>query len=222
MIMPRRKTDFRGLAEANRVRLLGAIQSNPDCTLKELASLTGMPINTARDHARVLEQEGFVTAVASPTGTRGRPPVRYRAVDDPRLNSVAERRVARARRNRENRLQAVPASGRRALPEAEAHQIDTLYEHLDDTGVQPEVDERTLTIEVAPCPFLPQFLADPELVTSVHAQIVRDTLAQVPGPLRLRELRPFATPDSCQVQLERLFPSPESVGREPPCLDLRK
>src|SRR5699024_12523869 len=66
--MPRRVNDLRGLAEVSRVLLLGAVQKRPGSRLKELAAEVGLHINTARDHLRVLVDEGFICLRAESTG----------------------------------------------------------------------------------------------------------------------------------------------------------
>ncbi|MBE8146616.1 winged helix-turn-helix transcriptional regulator [Brevibacterium casei] len=85
--MPRRTTDYRGLTEPNRVRLLGAVQEHPDRSLKELAEAVGLHVNTVRDHLGVLIAEGLVSSRPRPCGTRGRPPDRLpgrrRCADEP-------------------------------------------------------------------------------------------------------------------------------------------
>ena len=91
--VPRRVSDFRGLAESSRVRLLGAVQTRPDSTLKELADQVGLHVNTVRDHLRALEHEGFVFSRRLATGTRGRPPLVYAPVADASTNPAAQERV---------------------------------------------------------------------------------------------------------------------------------
>src|SRR5690625_5511697 len=75
--MPRRTTDYRGLTEQSRVRLLHAVQRAPARCLKDLAAEADVHINTARDHLRILESEGFVFSAPVDTGKRGRPPMGY-------------------------------------------------------------------------------------------------------------------------------------------------
>ena len=82
-------------------------------------------------------------------------------------------------------------------------QIDVLYEHFDDAGLQPDVDESTLTFALAPCNYHDAIDQDQSLVCAVHARLVGDVLRQVEGPLALKRLDPFLTPHSCRVQLTR-------------------
>ncbi len=200
--MPRRTTDFRGLAEPSRVRLLREVQAAPGSTLKQLADGTGLHINTAREHLQTLEKEGFVTSQARPTGARGRPPVVYLPVDDPSMNAAARRRIDRAREKGDLLRRIMPDPDRTAgLDEAALHQLDALYEHLDDAGLSPELDEPRLRVGITPCPFYRIVDDDRELACAVHARILRDILTQVPGPLHLQELLPFVGPTACLVVL---------------------
>lgn len=200
--MPRRRTDFRGLAEPSRVRLLRQIQSTPGSTVKLLAERTGLHVNTVREHLQVLAAEGLVTAEASPSGGRGRPPIGYHPVVDPDRSASARRRIERAREHGDVLRRIMPSDAAdHGLSEAALHQLDTLYSHLEDAGLEPQLDDRRLELDLVPCPYYRIVDQDPELACAVHSQILRDTLAQVPGPLELHELRPFVGPGSCLVLL---------------------
>src|SRR5690606_35762601 len=72
------------------------------------------------------------------------------------------------------------------------HQIDALYEHLDDSGFQPQLDDE-LRIDLIPCPYSTLVDSDQELVCRVHARLISDTLSQVPGPVELTLLEPRLT-----------------------------
>src|SRR5699024_289201 len=78
--MPRRVDDYRGLTQVSRLRLLQAVQRKPGRRLSDLAEAAGVHINTARDHLRVLEDEGLVVSAPVDTGRRGRPPLGYSPV----------------------------------------------------------------------------------------------------------------------------------------------
>lgn len=199
--MPRRVGDFRGLTQLSRLRLLYAVQRRPGTGVDDLAAHTGLHPNTVREHLAVLEDEGLVTSRSKQTGRRGRPPKVFEAVQHASDNPVARQRIAGAR-ERGDRWRAIdegndiPGWG----PQAQ-HQLDTLYEHLDDAGLQPRVDEEGLTIEVVPCEYLRALHEDPLAVCTVHVELVHQQLAQVPGPLRLRSVHPFVTPNACTLTL---------------------
>ncbi|OIU88755.1 helix-turn-helix domain-containing protein [Microbacterium sp. AR7-10] len=223
--MPRRVDDYRGLTQPSRLRLLRAVQSEPGLRIAELAERCGMPLNTARDHLRVLVQEGLVREERLQVGSRGRPPLAYHPVREAGSNPAAQRRVDGARR-RGALLRAVtpPTSGDAAREDdvdAEA-QLDVLYEHLDDAGLSPVLDESALRFEMLPCNYRGMLAQDQSTVCGTHARLVRDTLAQVDGPLEVEQLDPFITADSCALLLrharDRAVPDPVSAPppRDPP------
>ena len=200
--MPRRITDYRGLTESSRLKLLHAVQRRPGQSLKSLAAAADIHVNTARDHLRVLQDEGLLYRAPVDTGQRGRPPMQYFPVEAPEQNQAARDRAAEA--------SARGALLRRISPELEdddhlgqdaQHQLDVLYEHLEDAGMEPVIDSTELTVGVRPC--LYQDLLDEErpVVCSVHARLVRQQLDQVDGPLKLRRLHPFTTAHSCLLVL---------------------
>lgn len=202
--MPRRVEDFRGLTARGRLRLLREIQCVPGRRAAELAEECGMPLNTARDHLRVLEEEGLIRGETVQVGTRGRPPIVFHPVREPRSSAPAEHRVAGAV-NRGALLRTVTeaAESDAGLDDASRAQVDVLYEHLDDAGLEPAVDERTLTFDLAPCRYHDMIDEDQPLVCAVHARLVGDVLRQVDGPLTVRRLEPFVTEHSCRLLLTR-------------------
>ncbi len=199
--MPRRTEDYRGLAQASRLRLLDEVQRQPGLLLRELAERTALHENTVRDHLVVLEQEGLVCRRTEHPGTRGRPPATYHPVDDPRSNPAAERRVERAREHGDLLRRIQPAPERPDVGDDALHQLDTLYEHLDDSGLEPDVDEERLEIGLVPCAYSRLLEEDQELVCVVHARLIRNVLGHVPGPVHLELLEPFVTEDRCRVVL---------------------
>lgn len=199
--MARRVEHYRGLTQPSRLRLLGAIQSEPGLLLRELATRTGLHENTVRDHLDVLEEEGLVTRETRHSGGRGRPPQTYHPVREAHRNVEAERRVDDAARHGDllRRMQRdTPATG---LDADALHQLDALYEHLDDSGFEPELHDDRLEIDLVPCPFTPLVDTDQEFVCRVHSQLIRDTLTQVPGPLRLTQLDARPSHDRCRAHL---------------------
>jgi predicted ArsR family transcriptional regulator len=199
--MARRTEDFRGLTQPSRLRLLAEIQAEPGLLLRELAERTGLHENTVRDHLVVLEAEGLVTHQTRHVGTRGRPPESYHPVRRPESNAEATRRVEQATRHGDllRRMNADTAAA--GLGDDALHQIDTLYEHLDDSGFEPELDDAGLEIDLVPCPYLSLADSDLELVCRVHERLISDTLSQVPGPVQLTLLEPRLTHELCRVHL---------------------
>lgn len=198
--MPRRVSDYRGLTEMSRLRLLHAVQRHPGRLLKDLASDAGIHINTARDHMRVLEEEGLVSSAPVETGRRGRPPVVYWPVRDAEESEEASRRVQDAT-TRGDLLRRVQPDLSGTLDPVGLHQLDTLYEHLDDVGLEPEVNHKTLTVGLKPCRYEPLIEEERPVVCAVHAKLVRDQLQHIDGPLELRRLHPYIGPERCEIVL---------------------
>src|SRR5699024_5253080 len=200
--MPRRVTDYRGLTEGSRLRLLHAIQRHPGQTLKALATATDLHVNTVRDHLKVLQDEGFITATPGDTGRRGRPPMQYHPVDDADHHPVASQRAAEASARGPLFRSISPEHATEGdLSEPALDQLDVLYERLDDVGMEPVVNNTTLTVDVKPCIYQDLLAQDRPAVCSVHAKLVRQHLEQVDGPLQLRRLHPFTTAHSCLLVL---------------------
>ena len=209
--MPRRTTDYRGLTEQSRVRLLHAVQRAPARCLKDLAAEADVHINTARDHLRILEYEGFVFSAPVDTGKRGRPPMGYWPVQRSEHSPAAQERVEEAGVRGDLLRRIAPETTLdSALSQTAQHQLDVLYEHLDDAGMDPVIDSENLTVQVKPCIYQTLLDADCPEVCSVHAKLVRQQLEQVDGPLELRRLHPFTTQHSCLLVLDSAEePSPK-------------
>lgn len=207
--MPRRRTDYRGLLEQNRVRLLGEIQARSGRTLYELSKATGIPVNTARDHLWALQDEGLIAAEKVSTGRPGRPPLVYSAVDDPEVSPAVRERLDQIEERRELLRRVL---GRRGGLEGEAAgQLDVLYEHLEDTGLTPTVTVQDLSIEISPGEHRAVYEEMSDAARKVHARLIEDTLALAEGPLELGEVRPFVGPDECRVILYLKEVAPEGT-----------
>lgn len=201
--MPRRIEDYRGLKQASRVRLLHAVQKIPGRKLDELAETAGIHINTAREHLHLLEEEGLIVSRPISTGTRGRPPVVFDPVQQSGLNSRADRRAHDSQSTGDLLRRLYPSpEGTPVLDTDSQHQVDTLFTHLDDVGLEPVLDEDGLGITLMPCTFHDLLLEESAaVVCSVHARLIQDHLSQVPGSLQMERLLPFVTPHECRVTL---------------------
>ncbi len=200
--MPRRVHDFRGLTHVSRLRLLHAVECGPGRLLAQLAQEAGLHPNTVREHLAVLEREGLIRTETTPPGRRGRPPTRFYPVDDVDDN-VAARDRAVAAQDRGDALRRVdPDRDRSAEDGMQAtHQLDVLYDHLDDAGLEPAMDEAQLTVELSPCRYLGMMQEDFPLVCAVHLHLAQHQLAHVAGPVEVRRVEPFVTPTTCRMAL---------------------
>lgn len=202
--MPRRTDEYRGMASESRLRVLDAILDAPGIALAELSDVTDLHVNTLRDHVKVLEAHGLILAEVEHRATRGRPRIVYRPVVDPRSSRVAQDRIDTARAHGDLLRRIGPSDVPDSFDEDARHQIDVLYEHLDDAGLEPDVeDERDdeVTLELVPCPFHGLVDENQQLACGVHEKVIRLVLGQAGGPLELRELEPFTTPHACAVHL---------------------
>ena len=184
--MPRRVDDYRGLTQRSRVLLLHAVQRAPGRLIQELAVETGLPVNTARDHLRVLEEEGLVASAPVATGRRGRPPMGWSPVRQAEHSPVAERRL------REARTRGAMLRG-----------LEPELDHSPTLGVEPHIDEHDLTVGLRPCIYEALMDSDEPEVCSVHARLVQAQLEQAGGPLELRRLHPFVGRERCLLVLGR-------------------
>ena len=194
-----------------RLQLLRSIQRVPGRRAGEIASECGIPLNTVRDHLRVLEAEGLIRSETLQVGTRGRPPVVFHPVRESSSSAAASARVDGAA-TRGRLLRAVSEPDASSLDAAARRQVEALYEHLDDAGLDPTVDEATLSFELAPCRYHDMIDEDRALVCGVHARLVQDVLRQADGPLALRRLEPFVDAHSCRLQLSPKRKEPPAHG----------
>lgn len=181
--------------------MLDALFDTPGLGLAELSETTGLHTNTLRDHLRVLEDQGFVRADVEHTGARGRPRSIYFAVEADETNEVAERRIRQARTQGDLLRRLVPSSVG-SLDDDAVHQLDALYQHLDDLGLEPDIDEPSLTVTMVPCTFHTLIDNNRDAMCNVHEHLIRTLLAQAGGPIDLTTVTPFATPHTCRLQLE--------------------
>jgi hypothetical protein len=98
-------------------------------------------------------------------------------------------------------LRAISRESPHALGADAVRQVDVLYEHLDDAGLNPVVDETALRFDLTPCNYHNLLDVDQELVCGVHAQLVRDVLRHSDGPLEVERLEPFVTSHACHLFL---------------------
>ncbi len=200
--MPRRIGDFRGLTQSSRVTLLYAIQRLPGRKLEELASEAGIHINTAREHLQVLEDEGFIISRPISTGTRGRPPVVFDPVQKANESPQADQRVADAQAKGDLIRRLYPTLDQSdEIGEDGQHQIDVVFSHLEDVGLEPQTGETGMEITMQPCTYHGLIDERGSVVCAVHARLIEDQLSQVSGPVKVGELKPFVTPHQCSLML---------------------
>lgn len=123
--MPTRglRTHYKTLHSLSRLTLLHALQTRGGLTIDELATVTGLHINTAREHLHQLITIGLVRAEPQLRGARGRPVLRY----------------------------LVEASTPAARPGAS--QAEELGAHMGRCGFNAEIDADGRRMTMRDCPF---------------------------------------------------------------------
>lgn len=172
----------------------------PGLGLDELGELTGLHENTLRDHLKVLIAESMVRSESEPAAGRGRPRLIYFPIDASTVNERVQSRIDDAK-HRGDLLRRVMPGQPVDLDDEALHQLDALYEHLDSVGLDPELDEMALSVQMTPCPFHKLIAANPEVICTVHEGLVRDVLLRAGGPVEVDQLLPFVTPHQCTLQL---------------------
>ena len=71
------------------------------------------------------------------------------------------------------------------LDEDAMHQLDALYEHLDELGLEPDLDEKNLEVALSPCRFHTLVAEQGHAVCRVHEGLIRDVLNRAEGPLEV-------------------------------------
>src|SRR5699024_10182932 len=146
--MPRRTTDYRGLTEQSRVRLLHAVQRAPARCLKDLAAEADVHINTAREQLRILESEGFVFSAPAASGKRGCSPLRWWPVLRSKQSPAVQERVVDHGFRGVLLRRIAPETTSDATPSPTAQQqLHVLYQHLDVAGMDPVIDSEDLIVQ---------------------------------------------------------------------------
>ncbi|WP_337062115.1 helix-turn-helix transcriptional regulator [Kineococcus sp. G2] len=203
------------LASPVRRRLLELLRAAEDpVPVHELADRLQLHVTTARFHLGHLERAGLVTRHVEPAG-RGRPPVRYRAVQrgpgeqgdgdvrermiDALAEALAEPGAGTAGPDR-----ALEA-GRRwaeqvALPPGGP--VAALTGVFGDLGFAPEVGADGIALHA--CPFRSAARRQPQVVCRVHLGLAQRLAERAAGPDGPDgpgvALAPFAGPDLCVLR----------------------
>jgi len=196
------------ISSYSRVRILhllfeaGTVQSRPELTIGELCEATGLHPNTVREHLQRLIDGGYVIQSTEHRTTRGRPRTLYSAATGmPDASSpVARDKVAEAAR-RGDMMRRILAEEDSGLGRDATYQLDALIEHLEESGFEPVIDERELTVELSPCPHAASAPEHRPTLCQVHLGLMQGVLNQAGGPLAADCVHAAARPEECTVQL---------------------
>jgi predicted ArsR family transcriptional regulator len=184
----------------------------------EMAELTGLHVNTARFHLDRLVEQGRAERQTEERATPGRPRIQYvaraAASDSPSsyrllarmlvglvttLDPEGAAAVDAGRAWGRHLVPPVPPTARVDALEA-LRRLDAL---MDEVGFAPET-----TIGPEPevrlhhCPFLEVAQESPEVVCALHRGLMEGALDALGAPVRLGDLQPFDTPQSCLARLQ--------------------
>ena len=202
-----------------RAGLLGVLRAQAEpVTLAALATLSGLHVNTVREHLDALVRQGLAKRhTAAPHG-RGRPAWLYAAIDEDAPASEYAG-LAAALAATISRSSATPAEdaatagadwGRRLADERGAHQerdaaaaARQVMDLLDDLGFGAQPDPENGVVRLTSCPLLEAAHQYPDIVCGVHLGLVRGALTAYGGDPEGTELLPFAEPGACLLRLGR-------------------
>lgn len=180
--------------------------------IAELAAQVGLHRNTAREHLDRLVDVRLVERTTLPTGARGRPGMRYRALPQPE-NAVGRGHAQLARAlvdqisDMPDALAVAVDAGDRwgramAVDGRPVDPVGRLVEFLDDTGFAPQRSTGPgAPIGLRRCPFGALAKERSDVVCGVHLGLMRGVLAEFGVPVDGLHLEPFVTPDLCLAHL---------------------
>lgn len=185
---------------------------------EEMATQTGLHVNTARFHLDKLVELGHAERQAETRATPGRPRIRYVAhaagTDGPTSYRLLARMLVGLVSTLDAGDPAVLEAGRawgrhlvppvppttRLDPDQALARLDTL---MGEVGFAPETSAGAEPeVRLHHCPFLEVAQESPEVVCALHRGLMEGALDALDAPLRVRELQPFATPQTCVARLQ--------------------
>lgn len=186
-------------------------------TLAALTAVTGLHVNTVREHLDGLVRHGLVRRrVDAPRG-RGRPAWLYEPAGRdvaaaPEYAGLAATLAAVIHRSSKDPTRDAEAAGEewgRSLarergaepaPSAIAARREVVG-LLDDLGFAPQADSRTRSVRLTRCPLLEAAHKYPDVVCAVHLGLTKGALAEYGAESEDTELVPFAEPGACRLHL---------------------
>lgn len=196
----RHPSDYKALNSISRINLLYELQQHGPQTVAELAHATGLHHNTAREHLHRLIKSGFVDSETIPIKRKGRPKIKYQAARG--AASPARRtRMASFEKRSELLHRLLPLEDVSAARSPESRQLDVLDDHMEQCGFDAEITVDGTHLTMHDCPFGDLAKENPQ-VCEVHFGLVQDALDDHEGPLRARELHPFASSTTCTLDIE--------------------
>lgn len=196
------------ISSFSRVRILhllfeaGRSGGGGELSIGELCAETALHPNTVREHLQRLIEGGYVIPTVEHRTTRGRPRTLYRAATGaPEASSPVARDKAKAAARRGDLLRSMLPEAVTELGRDATYQLDALVEHLEESGFEPVVDDRILTVDLSPCPHAAGRPEDRPMLCQVHLGLMQGVLTAAGGPLEAECVRDADLPAECTVQL---------------------
>lgn len=196
------------ISSYSRVRILhllfdaGHARPSRSLAIDELCAATGLHANTVREHLQRLIDGGYVIPTVEHRTTRGRPRTLYRAATGaPDASSPVARDKAKAAARRGDLMRSMLPDAATDLGKDATYQLDALVEHLEESGFEPVVDDRLLTVDLSPCPHAAGRPEDRPMLCQVHLGLMQSVLTEAGGPLEAVCVRDADLPSECTVQL---------------------
>jgi predicted ArsR family transcriptional regulator len=199
-------------------------------SIQGLATVTGLHVNTLREHLDALVDTGLVRRERAPAAGRGRPAWLYSAVPDDEppggvaeyaglASALAEVIEQSSSSSRQDAIDAGRRWGRHLATERkpggarEANPRRRVVQLLGGLGFAPQPDARDAVVRLTRCPLLEAASRHPEIVCGVHLGIVRGALEVYGGETEGADLLAFSEPGACRLEL--MSPGAHDDGRQP-------
>ncbi|MFE6735253.1 helix-turn-helix transcriptional regulator [Microbacterium sp. NPDC057650] len=190
------------ISSYSRVQILHLVQTRPDRTIAEICEETGLHPNTVREHLQRLDEGGYIIQKTEHRTVRGRPRTLYSAATGaPGASSPVAREKVNEAARRGDLMRRVLHTDASELGREATYQLDALVEHLEESGFDPIIDERGMTVELTPCPHAAASPENRPLLCQVHLGLMQGVLTQAGGPIAAECVRAAANPAECTVQL---------------------
>lgn len=191
-------------------------------TAAQVATATGLHINTARFHLEGLAVDGRATRSTEARQLPGRPRVLYASADAGTTRPRSYKLLAEMLTGLVNTLPD-PGAAAAAAGDAWGHhliersapseRVDVeealvrLSNVLAALGFEPEVrteHSAAPEIQLRQCPFVEVAVRHQEVVCGLHLGLIRGALTELRAPLEATELQPWVTPTLCIARLRHL------------------
>lgn len=177
-------------------------------SVADVARTTGLHVNTTRFHLDRLVQEGRAGRHSESGGARGRPRILYSALaaePGPGAHSLLAEMLTGVVSALDTDGQAVAAAGRATggrLAVGDLDQLDAAFAGLGFDQTHQD-DASGVELRVRHCPFIDAAGEHPDVVCALHRGLLQGAVENLPAPLEVVDLQPFATPGSCIARLVR-------------------